>query len=401
MVVTHSKNVFQHKIAYISDQLWPNKIATSEQTINTVSALAAEGVDITLIIPKHWRNLGTSRKSHKEKLLNFYHVQNGFELTRLFYLPFAPMKIRKASQGFIGPLYASIFNYEIIYTRNLLPALVGWALGKKVVFETWHTFDRFRIKTAKRLAKLSNSPNFLGIISHSVSSKNSLIHHGVLEEKITVIPNGFNPEISTPPLAQVEARRILGWKEQDKIVCYAGRIDIEKGSQTILELAEKTPEINYLLIGYSENKPDDWILNVAAQKRLKNIRWSPWVTTKDLWKFLFASDVLIIPPTASPWRLYHKTGLPMKLFLYMAAGRPILAPLLPDIEDLLDKENAALVEPDNLYKAQQTIRRLFEDNAWADSIAKQAQLDSKSFTWQSRAKKVIAFINERFEANSI
>jgi len=92
---------------------------------------------------------------------------------------------------------------------------------------------------------------------------------------------------------------------------------------------------------------------------------------------------------------YGTTVLPMKTFVYMAAGRCILAPALSDTACVLNHENAALVEPDNIDLAEKTIRKIFEDEAWARSIAKQAQLDSKNYTWECRAKKIIEFLNER------
>ena len=85
----------------------------------------------------------------------------------------------------------------------------------------------------------------------------------------------------------------------------------------------------------------------------------------------------------------------MKLFIYLAAGRPILAPSLPDSRAVLSKKNAVLVEPDNLLSAQKAIRRIFEDKTWAEGIAEQAKLDSRNYTWQCRAKRIIEVLNER------
>ena len=71
-----------------------------------------------------------------------------------------------------------------------------------------------------------------------------------------------------------------------------------------------------------------------------------------------------------------------------------MAPSLPDTADVLNEQNTALVEPDNLDLVTATIRRVFKDDAWRNSLEKQAQLDSKNYTWQSRAKKIIAWTNE-------
>ena len=204
-----------------------------------------------------------------------------------------------------------------------------------------------------------------------------------------MLHNGFNPQHLLPNLSKSEARRILGWNKEEKIVCYSGRIDTEKGIESILDLAKKTPEITYVFIGQSDKNSKDWLETRASEKGVENLRRYPWMQTKQLSKYLFASDVLIIPPTAEPMMKYGKTVLPIKVFIYMAVGRPIFAPKLPDNQSVLNDKNAALVEPDNLQEAVKTIRKSFEDKRWANSIAKQARNESQNYTWQCRANKFV------------
>ncbi|MCZ6595819.1 MAG: glycosyltransferase [Bacteroidetes bacterium] len=387
------------KVAYISDQQFPVRNATTEQVINTVSALSAEGLDIELIIPGTWRNLGSQKKELDKKLSKFYHIQNECNISRLLHLPFSPSKLDKLSHGLIAPIYASICQHDVVYTRNSLAAAVALALRKKVVLEVYRIYDQSTADGAKYLARRTAASNSLCVITHSIPSKASLIQAGAVEEKVKVIHNGFNPAPFAPAQTKTEARNRLGWRERDKIACFAGRIDIIKGATTILDLAERTPEIKYVLIGYSQNDKDDWILKAAEQKGLKNILKLPWVTSGELPQYLFASDVLLVPPTASPMAKYGRTVLPIKTFMYMGAGRCILAPALPDTAGVLNDQNAALVAPDNIDLAVKAIRKIFEDKAWARSIAKQAQLDSEKYTWERRAKKIIEFLNERLLAN--
>lgn len=391
------QQIFQKKIAYISDQQYPIQKADSEQVINTVSALAIEGVNIKLVIPRNWRNLGISKEIRKQKLQEFYHLKDGFSLAELLHLPLSPIRLEKYSHGLIAPSYAKIHHYDIIYTRNPLPALLSLILGLKVIFETYRVYDLFKPKLAARIAKLTKFPNLLAIITHSSLSKESLIKIGAVETKIAVIPNGFNPEIFIAPLSKSQARRLLNLNDKEMIACYAGRLDKEKGIPSLIDLAERNPEITFIFIGKFQKDREDWITKISRVKGLKNIHVIPWIKINELTKYLFASDLLLIPPTAEPMMKYGKTVLPMKLFLYMAAGRPILAPCLPDSEMVLNFKNAALVEPDNLTSAQKCLRRIFEDEAWANSLAEQAKLDSKNYTWQSRAKKIIAFLNERLQ----
>ncbi|MCH7675338.1 hypothetical protein IH879_10355 [candidate division KSB1 bacterium] len=60
----------------------------------------------------------------------------------------------------------------------------------------------------------------------------------------------------------------------------------------------------------------------------------------------------------------------------------------------MNERNSALVERDNLDLAKKTIRKIFENQSRACSLANQALLDSQNFTWQSRAKRIINFLEE-------
>lgn len=387
------EKIRRQKIAFISDQQYPVGKADSEQTMNTVSALASAGLNIQLVIPRKWRNIPKSNRKLKQDLLDFYHINDGFNLSELIQLPLTPLRFEKYSHGLIAPIYSAIKKYDIIVTRNPLSALFSLVLGKKVIFETYRVYNNSHAKTARALSKLTYWRNFLGIITHSIPASEDLVRLGAAKEKIVMLHNGFNPQHLLPNLSKSAARRILEWNKEEKIVCYSGRIDAEKGIESILDLAKKTPEITYVFIGQSDKNSKDWLETRASEKGVKNLRRYPWMQTKQLSKYLFASDVLIIPPTAEPMMKYGKTVLPIKVFIYMAIGRPIFAPRLADSQSVLHDKNAALVEPDNLQEAVKTLRRIFEEKHWANSIAERARSESKNYTWECRANKFLEFLS--------
>ncbi|NIR51697.1 glycosyltransferase family 4 protein [candidate division KSB1 bacterium] len=383
------------KIAYISDQQYPIEKADSEQVINNVSALAAAGSQVTLVIPRDWRNFGTPKHLRKQNLTDFYGVQRFCELKELVSFPITRLRLEKYSHCILAPLWGKLSGQDIVYTRNPLPAFLSLLLGLRVLFETYRNYEKHNSYLGKLLARCSGHCNLLGIITHSKLSKQSLVKFGIDEQKVTVIHNGTNPDLFNHSLTKQEARQRLCLPVDANIACYAGRLDKEKGIPSIIELAAMTPEITYFFIGKTQKDPEDWIENEAEAKRLRNIRRIPWLKSELLSQYLLASDVLLIPPTAEPLIRFGKTVLPLKLFLYMGAGRPILAPSLPDILDVLDSTSAVLVEPDDLDAASTAIRNLFSDNTWADELARTAKQDSENYTWPRRAERILAFIQER------
>lgn len=385
-------SLLKPKIAYISDQHYPIEKADSEQVVNTVSALAAEGAHVDLVIPRDWTTFGSDKSERIARLKDFYFLRNGFTTAELVHLPLSNLRLEKYSHGILAPVWARLSGYDIIYSRNLLPVFIAFALNLKIIFETYRLHKLFVVKVLKHLTRLSN---FLGIITHSEPSKERLLMNGVPAEKVTVIPNGFNPELFASDLTQEEARKIAGFEPNEKIACYSGRLDREKGIEALIDLAGQTPEVQYYFIGKTQKDAPNWILEQCKTKQIHNVTVLGWMNPNKLTTYLFAADVLLIPPVSAPLHKHGKTVLPMKLFQYLASARPILAPRLPDIHTLLTEENAVLVEPDDPAAAVAAIHRIFEQPDWASEIARKARHSAQEYTWENRARRILQFIHER------
>ncbi|MGC4085323.1 MAG: glycosyltransferase [Vicinamibacterales bacterium] len=119
----------------------------------------------------------------------------------------------------------------------------------------------------------------------------------------------------------------------------------------------------------------------------------PRVDLTDVATYLYAADCLVIPPTDEPLRRYGRTVLPMKIFSYMAAGRPILAPALPDIREVLtDDVNAVLVAPGDVHGAARSVRALLENRPRADALGLSARASARDYTWEARATRITSWL---------
>jgi glycosyltransferase involved in cell wall biosynthesis len=83
----------------------------------------------------------------------------------------------------------------------------------------------------------------------------------------------------------------------------------------------------------------------------------------------------------------------MKMFEYMASQRPIVASDLPSIREILNENNAILVQPDNPEALAEGIKKVTEDQVMAQEIALRAFQDVKAYTWANRAAKILKFIS--------
>ena len=138
-----------------------------------------------------------------------------------------------------------------------------------------------------------------------------------------------------------------------------------------------------------------------AAKGLANVKFFPWQSFNTLMPYLYAADVLLIPPSLTPLQQHGNTVLPLKLFLYLAADRPILAPQAPDTKELLkDDVNAALVPAGNVKSAVSALHRLLSDPERSSRLAQAAYDLSQTLTWDKRGERILRFIYERRAAGS-
>jgi glycosyltransferase involved in cell wall biosynthesis len=103
--------------------------------------------------------------------------------------------------------------------------------------------------------------------------------------------------------------------------------------------------------------------------------------------------VLVLPNPASA--ISTRFTSPLKLFEYMAAGRPIVASDLPAITEVLRHEkNALLVAPGDPAALAAAVRRLLNDRALADRLAQAALVDAGEYSWDRRGERLEALFQQ-------
>jgi glycosyltransferase involved in cell wall biosynthesis len=134
--------------------------------------------------------------------------------------------------------------------------------------------------------------------------------------------------------------------------------------------------------------------SLAREKNAANIKFTSYVPHHMVPLYLAASDLLVMPYTT---RMTIRGGTqaqdftsPIKLFEYMASGRPIVATSIPSVSEILeDGVNAVLVPPDSADALREGMKRALGDISLAARISERASSDVHSYTWEERAKKLL------------
>jgi glycosyltransferase involved in cell wall biosynthesis len=307
--------------------------------------------------------------------------------------PLHPAALRHFFSGLTIVFRCAFRTADVVYTRNLWVAWMSVVFGGRVVFDHYRPWPAQIPPLQPLLYRLFCHRRFLANICHSEYTRQKYLELGIPAEKLFCVHNGFDPNRFAVPIEAAAAKAALGIPASQKTAVYTGRINHKKGLGLVLQAAAALPDILFILVGSYGEGP----IEKQAQG-LPNVRIVEWQTPETLGRYVFAADVLLIPPSLEPLAAFGSTVLPLKLFFYLGSARPILAGSTPDVAEVLQHDrNAWLCPPDDLNALIAGLRRLTSDAALANRLAAEAQIDSQSLTWQSRAEKITAIITTRFQ----
>jgi glycosyltransferase involved in cell wall biosynthesis len=372
--------------------LWsrPDRKACRAQTMGTAAALARRGVAVDLLMP---RGAGDPPFTAAD-LRDYFAVAGDF---RLIQRPsrWAGEKLFRQlmwlRQVFRDPALASA---DLVYSR--IPAMLAMGGRAPLPFATDHYRPWPDELPAIRplVRRTARRANCLGLILHSHYAAEAYRRAGVDPGRILVAHNGADARGAEAPADKGAARAALGLPADRPIALYAGRINPQKGLDAILALADLAGEAQFLLVG---SEGEGAIERAAAGRT--NVRIVPWQAPAALSAWLHAADVLLIPPSRAPLEQFRNCVLPLKLFSYFAAGRPILAPAAPDTAELLtDGGNALLVPAGDAAAAAAALRRIVAEPALAGRLAAGGLASAATLTWDHRAARIHAFLEARLAA---
>lgn len=373
------------KIAYVFDRPLPARETDSEQALQTIAAFARRGARVTLVLP------AAGRAPTASELAAHYQVSGDFEV-RLAPTPFRHFEFgRKWWHALRVHDLPAVVDADVVYTRNF-PTLFSLAEGKRLfAYETYRAWaDQFPM-LAPLFRHAMGAPRFLGAILHSHLARDRYRALGVDERRLLVAHNGHDPARFQAQPEPAALRAELGLPLDRKLVVYTGHVNMTKGLDTVLRLARRLPEVSFVLVG-SEGKG---VIETLA-RRTNNVSIVAWQPFDSAARYLMAADVLLQPPSRIPLELVGNTVLPMKLFSYLAAARPIIAPDLPDMREVLEHErNALLVPPGDDEAAVHALQSILNTPALAERLAAGAKATAAGLTWDARAERILSFLERR------
>lgn len=192
-------------------------------------------------------------------------------------------------------------------------------------------------------------------------------HPAIDPDKMTIVHTSI---VVPANVKTVDLRRELGIPADTVIAMYHGRLDPEKGLDTLMEAAEKVKELDFrlILIGRGSEAYTAHLQQLIREKALSQQVLLAGFRHPVL-PYVAAADFGILASTV-------REGCPLSPQEYMSQGRPVV---VTDNggqrEYVVDGKNGLLVPPGNVQSLADALRRMISDANLRQQLGRQAKAD--------------------------
>lgn len=366
------------KIIYVSDSTLPSRAASSIHVMKMCEAFAKQGHEVLLLTP----NRKTKDSNTASNIYSFYGVDNCFRIVKL---PWLNVKGRSIIYGINSAILSKINFPDLVYGRYLMSCYYAAALKIPVIFESHqpvldsgNMYDKFfasllQSQYLKRVIVISNELKKYYQCKYDIKSHILHVAHDAADIKTC----------ASEPVIIDNGTLNVG---------YIGQLYPGKGMELISQLIMKAPWALFHIIGGLEKDIEKWRKELDGYG---NVKFHGFIPHGQVNKYINSMDILLAPYQSkveghgggdiSKWMS------PLKIFEYMAAGKPILCSDLPVLREILTHEdNALLCESDNVDVWMEALTRLNNDRTMMKKLGLSAYRKLiENHTWAMRAEKVL------------
>jgi glycosyltransferase involved in cell wall biosynthesis len=278
-----------------------------------------------------------------------------------------PIKGLKNPSFMISSLIKSKFkkDQDIVHAHNIPSALaMKNTVGKKVlslhgVFS--QQIDQLHGKTTGDISKKYENNALKWADAITVVSKEAFDHYTNLGYTVFQVPNAID----------VSYLEINADRRYPKQVIFAGRLSREKGTDSLMSIAQKLSNDIHLIIlgaGPEEQKIKD------LTKTHKNIHFLGYQNKKETISLIRGSDVLIQPSL--------QEGISSTLLEAMACKTAIIATNVGGNNELIQNNvNGIVLEPNDVDSFTQQISYLLNNEQFRQSLVEHAFKTVEKYDW--------------------
>lgn len=392
------------RLTIVANARIPGEKAHAIQIVQMAAAFGEVFTDVRVVFP---RRANTAAMQSVTDPFDYYDVPRAFGLVGLpcidavkrvtidwpflnrFPFPLLAHLLQLWSFAFSAFLFVARLPGGVVYSRDLFVltvlALASRRRDRRFIFEV-HTLPRSG--PARRL-HLWSARRADAIVAISDHLHDWYRDRGFDPARLLVARDGVNLKtfLDLPDRAQARAR--LGISPQARVAAYTGHFYRWKGADTLAAAAGLLPAPWQVHLVGGIGGDFERLAGLADGERL---HVHPHRPQREAIQYAAAADVVVLPNSGESEISADYTS-PLKLFEYMASGRPLVASDLPSIREVVrPDEHALLAPPDDPEALATAIQRLAADPELAERLAANAREYVEDFTWPVRARAIAGFV---------
>lgn len=288
--------------------------------------------------------------------------------------------------------FARTEKLDLVFARSFEVSIATIKLGLPTVMET-HTTN-YDHPSLNKIYSFANDENFKGLVTIHEKIAEEHCKRGIPEDKLFVLEDGVDLTQFAIADDQKQWQQQLGLSTEYQYAVYCGHLYKEKGIQVILDAAQRLQRfsnLRFVLAGGLDQDVQYW-QQQCKERHINNIIFTGFIQNSHVPKYLKAADCLLLPYSNDiEYKVMdiHTTS-PLKLFEYLAAGRPIVATSNPTLTKIIQHEHdAILTELGNIEAFCAGIELAIQKSPLQNQLSENAKSTANQYTWDSRCQHII------------
>lgn len=250
-------------------------------------------------------------------------------------------------------------------------------------------FKNYFLKQQKKSYHSSNINFFI-----SDFSRDRIMGDQINEDRDIVIHNGTDPDKFFPINNKIQLRNKWSYPSDKFVIGYIGTLDFHKQLGILLdvfaELLPRYPQLFLVIIG---NGP---ALNKLKQKvaelgLTKSVQLRGWLQHEEINENLNCFDLAV--------HHYANTYMnPLKIFEYLSAGLPVIAPDIPSVRSIFKDRHDLLITGASHEEVKSSIKELLDDPEFLERISNNEHLIHEiegNYTWKKYTNRIVEEIKSK------
>lgn len=289
-------------------------------------------------------------------------------------------------------------KYDLIYERysflNFSGFLMSWMTTTPLLLEVNFTTKtqvypkrtKVFISLTRWLEKIHFKRARLIIVVSEVL-KNEIADQGIASSKILVLPNAVDIELFRPKDPSEILKAQYAIDKNEKIIGFVGSFYPWHGVDFLIdtyeEILKEYNNVSLMLLGDGQMSEQlkKHVREIGLEKK---VIFTGRVPHDILPEYIALFDIGIMPDS-------NDYGSPMKIFEYMAMEKPIVAPKLKPIEEVIENgHEGVLFARRNNAELEEALLRLLNNAEVCRSMGKEGRAKVlRRHTWELNVKKMI------------